>query len=451
MPKIRVFQIAKELNISHTDILFFLKSKKIEVSSHMAPVEENIHKMIMDEFANDKVQFFRQILDACLEEHQTQIEDLQKQIEELKEKKIKLVDTVDNELEQMYSSTLGDISEHSLIQGRVVGMNERDVLIDIGFKSEGIIDRSEFNENELPAIGDHVEVYLEFIEDASGRAILSKEKADYFRREKELGQLSDPEIKEYLEPELFRDIRETANIENKVCDENKSESTEVQTNSAQSKEPIDDSKLKSSTEEIEYYEDGTIKMITYFEKSNGNKEKIKKVDFFQNGEKKYERFFSNNELNGPGIEYYEEGGKKREYNHENGVMDGLDTTYYKNGQKSMEGNRKHPMNRMVGKWYGWYENGEKMYESDSDDSSNGTYTEWYQNGQKKEEGKIKWGMKEKQIVYREDGSTITDSDEILKNDMNKTLKNMEDDYNKNSENLGLDTTFDDFLDIIRGK
>ena len=96
------------------------------------------------------------------------------------------VTEVDNELEQKYSSTFGDISEHSLIQGRVVGMNERDVLIDIGFKSEGIIDRSEFNEDELPAIGDQVEVYLEFIEDASGNTILSKEKADFMRRWKEL-------------------------------------------------------------------------------------------------------------------------------------------------------------------------------------------------------------------------------------------------------------------------
>ena len=92
----------------------------------------------------------------------------------------------DNELEQQYASTFGDISEHSLIQGRVVGMNERDVLIDIGFKSEGIIDRSEFNEDELPVIGDQVEVYLEFIEDASGNTILSKEKADFMRRWKEL-------------------------------------------------------------------------------------------------------------------------------------------------------------------------------------------------------------------------------------------------------------------------
>ena len=93
---------------------------------------------------------------------------------------------VNEDLEGQYSSTFGDISEHSLIKGRVVGLNERDVLIDIGFKSEGIIDRSEFNVDELPLIGDQVEVYLEFIEDASGNTILSKEKADFMRRWKEL-------------------------------------------------------------------------------------------------------------------------------------------------------------------------------------------------------------------------------------------------------------------------
>ena len=90
------------------------------------------------------------------------------------------------ELESKYSNTFGYIAEHSLIDGRVVGMNERDVLIDIGFKSEGIIDRSEFSNDDLPIIGDQVQVYLEFIEDASGNTILSKEKADFLRRWKEL-------------------------------------------------------------------------------------------------------------------------------------------------------------------------------------------------------------------------------------------------------------------------
>jgi small subunit ribosomal protein S1 len=97
------------------------------------------------------------------------------------------------ELEKLYLNTLGDITEHSLINGRVVGMNDRDVLIDIGFKSEGIIDRHEFNEEELPSIGDQVEVYLEFIEDASGNTILSKEKADFMRRWQELRDAFDDE------------------------------------------------------------------------------------------------------------------------------------------------------------------------------------------------------------------------------------------------------------------
>ena len=102
-------------------------------------------------------------------------------------------DVIDPELEKAYSGTLIDISEHQLINGRVVGMNERDVLIDIGFKSEGIIDRSEFDEEELPTIGDQVEVYLEFIEDASGNTILSKEKADFMRRWRDLREAFENE------------------------------------------------------------------------------------------------------------------------------------------------------------------------------------------------------------------------------------------------------------------
>ncbi len=100
---------------------------------------------------------------------------------------------VNSELEALYEGTFGDISEHSLIEGRVVGMNDRDVLIDIGFKSEGIIDRSEFKKDDLPSIGDQVEVYLEFIEDASGNTILSKEKADFMRRWKELNDAFENE------------------------------------------------------------------------------------------------------------------------------------------------------------------------------------------------------------------------------------------------------------------
>ncbi len=59
MAKVRIFQIAKELNLSHTDILNFLKARNVEVSSHMSPVDDATHKLIMNEFAKDKEQIDR--------------------------------------------------------------------------------------------------------------------------------------------------------------------------------------------------------------------------------------------------------------------------------------------------------------------------------------------------------------------------------------------------------
>ena len=50
----RIFQIAKEFNISHTDILNFLKDKGVEVSSHMSPLDEDTLILIDSEFSKDK-------------------------------------------------------------------------------------------------------------------------------------------------------------------------------------------------------------------------------------------------------------------------------------------------------------------------------------------------------------------------------------------------------------
>ena len=109
------------------------------------------------------------------------------------------------DIDKAYTNTLVDISEHQLIKGRVVGMNERDVLIDIGFKSEGIIDRSEFTDESLPAIGDQVEVYLEYLEDSSGNTILSKEKADFMLRWQNLREAYDNE--EVITGKIIRRIK----------------------------------------------------------------------------------------------------------------------------------------------------------------------------------------------------------------------------------------------------
>ena len=97
------------------------------------------------------------------------------------------------EIQDQYLGSISKISENQILNGRVIGMNDRDILIDIGFKSEGLIDRSEFPQNALPQIGDKIEVYLEYLEDRNGNLVLSKEKADFMRRWRD--------IREYYEKE----------------------------------------------------------------------------------------------------------------------------------------------------------------------------------------------------------------------------------------------------------
>ena len=93
---------------------------------------------------------------------------------------------VPEEIREQYLSTFKDISEHDMINGRVIGITDNDILVDIGFKSEGIIDRSEFPDNKLPKIGEKIELFLEKLEDKHGHTILSKSKADFMQRWKRL-------------------------------------------------------------------------------------------------------------------------------------------------------------------------------------------------------------------------------------------------------------------------
>ena len=84
MAKRRIFQIAKELNISHTDILSFLKLKNIEVGSHMAPIDEDVYKIILAEFHKDKESVERYRKEQVRREiHDTRILDRQKQNKKL--------------------------------------------------------------------------------------------------------------------------------------------------------------------------------------------------------------------------------------------------------------------------------------------------------------------------------------------------------------------------------
>jgi len=83
--QLRIFQIAKDLNISHTEILSFLKNKNIEVSSHMSPIDENTHQIILAEFAKDKANVDRYRKDQVRREiHDTRIKEKQTEGQKLK-------------------------------------------------------------------------------------------------------------------------------------------------------------------------------------------------------------------------------------------------------------------------------------------------------------------------------------------------------------------------------
>ncbi len=94
----------------------------------------------------------------------------------------------DASLEEIVRSSVGNIREDEVVTGRVIGMNDREVLVDIGFKSEGIVPREEFGPEKMPQIGDEIYVYLVRMEDANGQTVLSKEKADFMQRWDEIKQ-----------------------------------------------------------------------------------------------------------------------------------------------------------------------------------------------------------------------------------------------------------------------
>ena len=112
---------------------------------------------------------------------------------------------IPEEIQNRYKSSLTEITENEIITGRIIGINEKDVLVDIGFKSEGIISRNEFSENNLPDIGEKLEVFLEKIEDESGNTVLSKEKAEFLNRWKDLRNIH--ETGEIIKGRIIRRIK----------------------------------------------------------------------------------------------------------------------------------------------------------------------------------------------------------------------------------------------------
>ena len=82
-----------------------------------------------------------------------------------------------NELTKAYDNTLNKIQEHQVVEGVVTSIDKKEVIVNIGYKSDGIIPASEFRYNPELKVGDKVEVYVENQEDKGGQLILSHKKA----------------------------------------------------------------------------------------------------------------------------------------------------------------------------------------------------------------------------------------------------------------------------------
>src|SRR3989339_894788 len=90
-------------------------------------------------------------------------------------------DTDKKVIEDMYSQTLSKVIENEVVEGTVVALNKREVIVNIGYKSEGVISINEFRYNPELTAGDKVEVYVENAEDKKGQLLLSHKKARSLR------------------------------------------------------------------------------------------------------------------------------------------------------------------------------------------------------------------------------------------------------------------------------
>jgi len=81
------------------------------------------------------------------------------------------------ELDKAYDETLNKVADHQVVDGKVISVDKKEVVVNIGYKSDGIIPASEFRYNPDLKIGDTVEVYVESAEDKKGQLLLSHKKA----------------------------------------------------------------------------------------------------------------------------------------------------------------------------------------------------------------------------------------------------------------------------------
>ena len=164
--------------------------------------ENNVESEVVEEVKDSEVL-------AESKENNSQIIDyLDPSIINIKKYEYNELDSLDDSLnfsnqEELYSSGM-DKKERDVVEGQIVRVTDRDVFIDIGFKSEGIVSKTEFK-NTIPVVGEKVQVFIITFEDKRGNLILSREKAEFMLRWNELK--SNFENSEIVEGKIVRRIK----------------------------------------------------------------------------------------------------------------------------------------------------------------------------------------------------------------------------------------------------
>ena len=153
----------------------------IKVEEKPEAVEEILKKEKVIEEKKPKIK-----TDVPLEEKVEKKPEIK--VKKVKEKKSK---TKEDDFVVLLDESFSKFTKGAIIDGDVVSVDEREVLVDIGFKSEGSIPSREFSQTRFPDLGSKIKVYIESIEDGSGRLKLSKRKADFYSSLERFNQLME--------------------------------------------------------------------------------------------------------------------------------------------------------------------------------------------------------------------------------------------------------------------
>lgn len=110
-----------------------------------------------------------------------------------------------DELARLYEETVKSFTEGEVVKGKIVAIRTKEVLVDIGYKSEGLLKLDEFSDPSSLKVGDEIEVLFEAVEDDNGMVILSKRKADRMRSWNDIVAFAEKDG--VIEGKIFKKVR----------------------------------------------------------------------------------------------------------------------------------------------------------------------------------------------------------------------------------------------------